>query len=53
MKIAKVVGAPNQVRARLKSVEPMSGMATCTTRLPDHVMQILDEETKSDDGKAD
>ena len=28
METAKVVGAPNQVHARLKSLEPMSGMAT-------------------------
>jgi hypothetical protein len=28
METAKVVGAPNQVHARLKSLEPLSGMAT-------------------------
>ena len=28
METAKVVGAPNQVHARLKSLEPMSGMPT-------------------------
>jgi hypothetical protein len=28
MKTAKVVGAPNQVHARFKRLEPLSGMAT-------------------------
>jgi hypothetical protein len=28
METAKVVGTPNQVHARLKGLEPMSGMAT-------------------------
>jgi len=45
METAKVVGAPNQVHARVKSLEPLSSMATLARQAGKPFSDGLDRDT--------